>query len=153
MHGIEQQIVVFLQSLFNTVGWAGVVAAMAIESACIPLPSEVTMPLAGWMLIQAKGFAIGSVLWAGLYGALGCTIGSVITYWIGAKGGRPILERYGKYVLISTHDIEVADRWFNKYGEGHGFLLAPAADRADFHFFAGRRRAHEFRPLHGPDPS
>jgi membrane protein DedA with SNARE-associated domain len=122
VHGIEQQIVVFLQSLFNTVGWAGVVAAMAIESACIPLPSEVTMPLAGWMLIQAKGFAMGSVLWAGLYGALGCTIGSVITYWIGAKGGRPILERYGKYVLISSHDIEVADRWFNKYGEATAFF-------------------------------
>jgi membrane protein DedA with SNARE-associated domain len=122
VHGIEEQIVYFLQNLFNTIGWAGVVVAMAIESACIPLPSEVTMPLAGWMLIQAKGLAMGSVLWAGLYGGLGCTIGSIITYWIGAKGGRPLLERYGKYVLISTHDIEVADHWFHKYGEATAFF-------------------------------
>jgi membrane protein DedA with SNARE-associated domain len=122
VHGIEQQIVLFLQNLFNTIGWAGVVAAMAIESACIPLPSEVTMPLAGWMLIQAKGLAITSVLWAGFYGSVGCTLGSVITYWIGAKGGRPLLERYGKYVLISTHDIGVADRWFTQYGEATAFF-------------------------------
>ncbi len=122
MHAIEQEIVIFLQSLFNTVGWFGVVAAMAIESACIPLPSEVTMPLAGWMLIEAKGLAVINVLWAGFYGALGCTIGSVVTYWIGAMGGRPLLERYGKYVLISRHDMDVADRWFRNYGEATAFF-------------------------------
>jgi len=122
VHGIEQQIVLLLQNVFNTIGWAGVVAAMAIESACIPLPSEVTMPLAGWLLIQDKQLGIASVLWAGFYGGLGCTLGSVITYWIGAKGGRPLLERYGKYVLISTHDIEIADRWFSKYGEATAFF-------------------------------
>lgn len=122
MHAIEQEIVIFLQSLFNTVGWFGVVAAMAIESACIPLPSEVTMPLAGWMLIEAKGLAVINVLWAGFYGALGCTIGSVVTYWIGAMGGRPLLERYGKYVLISRHDMDIADRWFRNYGEATAFF-------------------------------
>lgn len=122
MAGVEEQIVLFLQNLFNTIGWGGVVVAMAIESACVPLPSEVTMPLAGWMLIQAKGLPVVNVLWAGFYGALGCTIGSVITYWIGAKGGRPLLERYGKYVLISAHDIEIADRWFEKYGEATAFF-------------------------------
>jgi membrane protein DedA with SNARE-associated domain len=122
MHGIEQQIVNFLQNLFNTVGWPGVVAAMAIESACIPLPSEVTMPLAGWMLVQAKGLSVWHVLWASFYGGLGCTIGSVITYWIGALGGRPLLEKYGKYVLISRHDMDVADRWFSKYGEATAFF-------------------------------
>jgi len=120
--GFEQQIVFFLQNLFTTIGWAGVVVAMAIESACIPLPSEVTMPLAGWMLIQAQGLPMWHVLWAGFYGALGCTIGSVIMYWIGAKGGRPLLERYGKYVLISAHDIEIADHWFEKYGEATAFF-------------------------------
>mgnify|MGYP005833191851 FL=1 len=122
MHAFEQQVVIFLQNLLNTIGWGGVVAAMAVESACIPLPSEVTMPLAGWMLIQAKGFATWHVVWAGFYGALGCTIGSVFTYWVGAKGGRPILERYGRYVLISTHDMEVADRWFHRYGEATAFF-------------------------------
>lgn len=122
MEAIEEQVVIFLENLFATIGWTGVVIAMAIESACIPLPSEVTMPLSGWMLIQARGLSIWHNLWAGFYGALGCTIGSVITYWIGALGGRPLLERYGRYVLISSHDIEVADRWFNKYGEATAFF-------------------------------
>jgi membrane protein DedA with SNARE-associated domain len=122
MHGIEQQIVTFLQNLFNTVGWPGVVAAMGIESACIPLPSEVTMPLAGWMLVQAKGLTIWGCLWAAFYGGLGCTIGSVITYWIGALGGRPLLEKYGKYVLISRHDMDTADKWFTRYGQATAFV-------------------------------
>ncbi len=122
MHAIEEQIVLFLQNLFQTIGWAGVVVAMAIESACIPLPSEVVMPLAGWMLIQARGLSVWHTLWAGFYGALGCTIGSVITYWVGALGGRPLLEKYGRYVLISRHDIEMADRWFNRYGEHTAFF-------------------------------
>jgi len=122
MEAIEEQIVLFLEHLFSAIGWWGVVAAMTIESACVPLPSEVTMPLAGWFLIQSKGLPVWHTLWAGFYGALGCTIGSVITYWVGALGGRPILEKYGKYVLISRHDMEVADRWFNKYGEATAFF-------------------------------
>ncbi|MHB0875078.1 MAG: DedA family protein [Anaerolineae bacterium] len=122
MHAIEEQVVQFLQNLFNAVGWGGVVTAMAIESACIPLPSEVTMPLAGWMLIQAKGLSAWYILLAGLWGAVGCTIGSVITYWIGALGGRPLVERYGRYVLISKHDIHRADEWFRKYGEATAFF-------------------------------
>jgi len=122
LHAFEEQVVLFLGNLFDAVGWLGVVVAMAIESACIPLPSEVTMPLSGWMLIQAKGLSVWHVLWAGFYGALGCTIGSVFTYWVGALGGRPLLERYGKYVLISAHDMEVADRWFGKYGEATAFF-------------------------------
>lgn len=122
MEAIEHQIVLFLESLFNSVGWAGVVIAMTIESACIPLPSEVTMPLAGWMLIQAKGLSVWHTLWAGVWGGVGCTLGSVITYWIGALGGRPILEKYGKYVLISQHDIETADRWFDRWGEATAFF-------------------------------
>jgi len=122
MAGIEHQIVQFLQSLYNAVGWPGVVLAMAIESASIPLPSEVIMPLAGWMLVEAKGLSIAHTVWGGFYGALGCTIGSVITYWIGALGGRPFLERYGKYVLISRHDIAMADDWFGRWGEATAFF-------------------------------
>ncbi len=122
MHAFEEQVVRFLEGLFNTIGWGGVVAAMGIESACIPLPSEVTMPLAGWMLVQAKGLSMLHLFWAGWWGAVGCTIGSVITYWVGALGGRPLVERYGRYVLISAHDIERADEWFAKYGERTAFL-------------------------------
>jgi membrane protein DedA with SNARE-associated domain len=122
LEAIEHQVVLFLQNLIQTVGWAGIVLAMAIESACVPLPSEVTMPLAGWMLIQARGLSVWHTFWAGWWGAVGCTLGSVFTYWIGAKGGRPLLEKYGKYVLIRTHDIEMADRWFAKYGEHTAFF-------------------------------
>jgi membrane protein DedA with SNARE-associated domain len=122
LEAIEHQIVLFLQNLIQTVGWAGIVLAMTIESACIPLPSEVTMPLAGWMLIQAKGLSVWHTFWGGLWGAVGCTLGSVLTYWVGAKGGRPLLERYGKYVLIRAHEIEVADRWFDRYGEHTAFF-------------------------------
>jgi membrane protein DedA with SNARE-associated domain len=90
---------------------------MAIESACIPLPSEIVMPLAGWMLIKAQSLSPLYNLLAGVYGALGCTIGSIIAYGVGIWGGRPFLKRYGKYVLINQHDIDTADRWFNKNGD------------------------------------
>jgi membrane protein DedA with SNARE-associated domain len=122
LQALEHQVVLFLQNLIQAVGWAGIVLAMAIESACVPLPSEVTMPLAGWMLIQARGLSVWHTFWGGWWGAVGCTIGSVITYWIGAKGGRPLLERYGKYVLIRTHEIETADTWFDRYGEHTAFF-------------------------------
>ncbi|MBI2864512.1 MAG: DedA family protein [Chloroflexi bacterium] len=95
---------------------------MAIESACIPLPSEVIMPLSGWMLIQAKRLSIWWTLLAAFYGALGCTIGSVVAYWVGALGGRPLVERYGRFFLVSHHDLAVADRWFAKYGDWAAFL-------------------------------
>ena len=89
---------------------------MAIESACIPLPSELIMPLAGWMLIKEKSLAATYTLVAGVYGALGNTIGSAIAYGVGMWGGRPFLEKYGKYILISRHDLDLADRWFDRSG-------------------------------------
>jgi len=122
VHAFEEQLVLFLQQLFDAIGWAGVVFAMAIESACIPLPSEVTMPLAGWMLVQAQGLPPMHLFWAGFWGAVGCTIGSVITYWIGALGGRPLVLKYGRYVFVTAHDLERADRWFSRYGEHAAFF-------------------------------
>ena len=102
--------------------WPGVIALMAIESACIPLPSEIIMPLAGWMLIRAQALPVTYILIAGAYGALGCTIGSVVTYVIGMRGGRPFLEKYGKYLLVSKRDLELADKWFAKYGSWSIFI-------------------------------
>jgi len=90
---------------------------MAIESAAIPLPSELIMPLAGWKLILERGHGAAWLLLAGLYGAIGNLIGSWIAYGIGAAGGRPLLERYGRYVLITKRDLERADRWFSERGE------------------------------------
>lgn len=89
---------------------------MAIESACIPLPSEFIMPLAGWMLIKDKGLGWEWIILAGLFGAIGNTIGSLIAYYVGARGGRPIVEKYGKYIFISHRDLDLADRWFQRWG-------------------------------------
>ena len=97
-------------------GWTGVVVLMAVESACIPLPSEIIMPLSGWMLIKEQSLPVSYTLIAGIYGALGCTIGSVVAYAVGMWGGRPFLSRYGRYILISHHDLDLADRWFEKSG-------------------------------------
>jgi membrane protein DedA with SNARE-associated domain len=86
---------------------------MAIESACIPLPSELILPMAGWMVAQGKF----DLWWATIAGTMGCTIGSAVAYWVGAWGGRPLVMRFGKYVLISAHDLDRADRWFARYGD------------------------------------
>jgi membrane protein DedA with SNARE-associated domain len=122
LEAIEEQLVLLVQELFNAVGWPGVILAMAIESACIPLPSEVTMPLSGWMLVKEAGLPAIATFWGGLWGAVGCVIGSVVAYWVGAWGGRPFLLKYGRYVLLSKHDIDLADRWFDRYGELTTFL-------------------------------
>lgn len=121
-HAVEQAIIEFVQKLYDTMGWFGVVVAMAIESACIPLPSEVIMPLAGWFLVEAKGLGVGWTFFAGLMGAIGCTIGSAVAYWVGAIGGRPFILKWGKYVLISPHHVDLADRWFAQRGEIMAFV-------------------------------
>ena len=102
--------------------WPGVVVLMAVESACIPLPSEIIMPLAGWILIKNQSLPISFNLIAGILGAFGCTIGSLAAYWVGAKGGRPFLNKYGKYVLITPHDLDRADGWFQKNGDWAIFI-------------------------------
>lgn len=117
MQGIEQQLLEFIRNVYELLSWPGVVALMAVESACIPLPSEIVMPLAGWMLVKAQGLTAWYVLLAGFYGGLGCTIGSLAAYAVGAKGGRPLVEKYGKYVLLSQHDLDLAEVWFAKYGD------------------------------------
>jgi membrane protein DedA with SNARE-associated domain len=114
---VEQLILDFIRHVYQVIGWSGMVLLMVIESACIPLPSEIIMPLSGWMLIADKGLGVGYIVLAGFCGAVGNVVGSVIAYWVGAWGGRPFLNRYGKYLLISQHDIELADRWFDRYGD------------------------------------
>ena len=123
MEALEHQLVEFLTNLFQSIGWFGVVVIMALESANIPIPSEVTMPLAGWMLVQAKGQTVWHALFlGGLWGAVGCTVGSVLSYWLGAWGGRPLVQRYGQYILVSEEDLEKADRWFGRWGDWAAFI-------------------------------
>lgn len=103
----------FIISVISTLGYGGIVLLMAIESACIPLPSEIIMPFSGYLVFTGE-----MELWkVALAGALGCVLGSIPAYYLGAYGGRPVLERYGKYVLISPRDLDLADRWFQRYGE------------------------------------
>jgi membrane protein DedA with SNARE-associated domain len=120
---LEQQIVAFLTHLLQTIGWPGVVAIMTVESCNIPVPSEVTMPLAGWMLVQARGLpAWQAVVMGGLMGALGCTLGSMLSYGLGAWGGRPLIKRYGRWILVAEEDLEQADHWFARWGDWAAFI-------------------------------
>ena len=105
-------------------GYLGIVLLMAIESACIPLPSEIIMPFAGYLVSTGQ-----MNFWlVGIAGAVGCVAGSMVAYWAGMYGGRPFVERYGKYVLVSRHDLDIADRSFAKYGQAIVFTarLLPA---------------------------
>ena len=112
----------FLASLIIAVisklGYAGIVLLMGIESACIPLPSEVIMPFSGY-LVSAGRF---SLMWVAIAGAAGCNLGSLFAYYAGAWGGRPLAERYGRMVLVSRHDLEMADRFFHRYGDWAVFI-------------------------------
>ena len=114
---IEDFILGLATDTYDYMGWFGVIVMMAIESAAIPLPSEIIMPMAGWKLVLERGLGVPGLLRAGFSGALGNLLGSLVAYWIGAAGGRPILERYGRYVLITRRDLDRADRWFASHGE------------------------------------
>jgi membrane protein DedA with SNARE-associated domain len=122
IHGIESALLDFIRNTYDVISWPGVIALMAIESACIPLPSELIMPLAGWMLIKERGLGWEWLILAGLFGAIGNTIGSLIAYYVGARGGRPFIEKYGKYILVSHHDLDLADRWFTRWGSATVFV-------------------------------
>jgi membrane protein DedA with SNARE-associated domain len=119
---MEQQVLDFINRVYLLLGWPGVVALMTIESACIPLPSEIIMPLAGWMLVDSAGLSVWFIVLAAFCGAIGNVFGSLISYWVGAKGGLPFLKRYGKYILISNHDLERANHWFGRYGDWITFI-------------------------------
>jgi membrane protein DedA with SNARE-associated domain len=122
------KIIEFLSGIIvatiSLLGYSGIVLLMAIESACIPLPSEIIMPFSGYLVSTGQ-----MNLWlVGLAGAVGCVLGSLVAYWVGSKGGRPLIEKYGRYVLVSSHDLDLADRWFANYGEVIVFVsrLLPA---------------------------
>ena len=117
MLGIETWFLEIITKVYDAMGWPGVVFLMAIESAAIPFPSELIMPLAGWLLIEAKGESAWMLGLAAFYGALGNLLGSWVAYWISLKGGRPLLKKYGRYVLLTQHDVDRAEQWFQKYGE------------------------------------
>jgi membrane protein DedA with SNARE-associated domain len=108
----------FIIGVISSGGYLGIVALMAIESACIPLPSEVIMPFSGYLVYTGRFH----LLWVATAGAIGCNLGSVIAYEIGFYGGRPLVERYGSYILLSRGELDWADHFFARWGSPAVFI-------------------------------
>ena len=106
-------IATWILGIISSMHYGGIVLLMAIESACIPLPSEIIMPFAGFLVSRGEMTLFGIAL----AGAIGCVVGSIPAYYLGLFGGRPLAEKFGKYVLISKKDLDMADRWFKNRGE------------------------------------
>jgi len=110
----------------STYGYAGVAFLMALESACMPVPSEIVMPFAGYLVYAAgqPGYdgTVMTLFGVGLAGAIGCTLGSIAAYWAGRYAGRPLIVRYGRYFLIQEKHLLTAERWFEKYGDAATFI-------------------------------
>ena len=109
---IVGHVAAWIVGVISASGYAGVAGLMAMESACLPLPSEVIMPFAGYLASTGRF----SLVLAATAGAIGCNVGSTIAYWIGAKGGRRFVERWGGYMLLNEGDLERADRFFSRFG-------------------------------------
>lgn len=99
--------------VISTLGYGGVLLLVAIESACIPLPSEIILPFSGYLAWTGR-FDLAGIAVAG---ALGSNLGSAVAYWVGSHGGRPWLERHGRWLLLRPQDLDFADRWFRRHGE------------------------------------
>ena len=111
-----EKFIAFLGELIKSVisagGYKGIVALLALNSSGIPIPSEVILPFSGY-LVHLGRF---NLILVAVVGAIGCNIGSAIAYWIGAKGGRPLVERYGKWVLMGHHDLDRMTGFFDRFG-------------------------------------
>jgi membrane protein DedA with SNARE-associated domain len=110
---IVEALAVFTTGVISAMGYGGIVLLMGIESACIPLPSEIIMPFAGYLVYRGEMTLHG----AALAGAIGCVVGSIPAYYLGLYGGRPLIERWGKYVLLSRRELDFADRLFQRHGQ------------------------------------
>jgi membrane protein DedA with SNARE-associated domain len=118
MEKIIAALASFVIAVISKTGLLGVIILMGIESACIPLPSEIIMPFAGYLVFTGHF----TLLWAATAGAIGCNLGSVVAYEIGFYGGRPLIEKYGSYILMSRHDLDLADRFFQRFGSAAVFI-------------------------------
>ena len=108
----------FIIAGISAMGYSGIILMMAIESACIPLPSEIIMPFSGYLVFTGQFGLIGTAV----AGAAGCVVGSVAAYFAGVYGGRPFLLKYGRYVLITPKELDTADRFFARYGDAAIFI-------------------------------
>lgn len=158
LHKILAPLILWMTAVMAAVGPFGVTFLMGIESACIPLPSEVIMPFAGFLAFKGRmtflglgaGHPAGQILIAGLFGALGCNLGSLPAYELGAWGGRKAVERYGRYIFLNMEHLDQAHRFFEHFGHWaiiigrmlpviRTFIALPAGiarmDRTRFHLF------------------
>ncbi len=158
LHKLLVPVIAWMTALMVAVGPLGVTCLMAIESACIPLPSEVIMPFAGFLAHKGQMTLLGwgtadpwaQVCIAGFFGALGCNLGSLPAYELGAWGGRKAVERYGKFILLNLDHLDQAHRFFERFGRGaillgrilpviRTFIALPAGiahmDRVQFHLY------------------
>src|SRR6201981_2379790 len=111
-------VFLFIKSIIGVTGYAGITLLMAIESACIPLPSELIMPFAGYLVYEGSM----RLFWVATAGAIGCNLGSLVAYEIGRYGGRPLVERYGRWILMGRRELDWADRFFERWGQAGGFI-------------------------------
>jgi len=109
---MSEKLIALLIAFIHSTGYTGVAVLMAIQSACIPIPSEVIMPFAGYALASTKW----QLVLLATIASLASNIGSIPAYWVGAKGGRPMVERYGRWLLLSRRDLDLVDRFFAKFG-------------------------------------
>jgi membrane protein DedA with SNARE-associated domain len=109
---------VFIKSVIGATGYSGIALLMAIESACIPLPSELIMPFAGYLVFDGAM----KLFWVATAGAIGCNLGSLVAYEVGYSGGRRLVEKYGAYILLSRRELDWADRFFARWGEAAVFI-------------------------------
>src|ERR1051325_8285195 len=118
-------VFVFIKTVIAATGYGGVAILMAIESACIPLPSELIMPFAGYLVYEGQM----NLFWAATAGAIGCNLGPLVAYeigccrWasgvreeIGCRGARPLVERYGRWIMMGRRELDWADRFFARWG-------------------------------------
>lgn len=120
MHSIIQAVTHWITTSIANLGYFGIVIMMGIESACIPLPSEIIMPFGGYLVY--KDPAHFNIWLMGVAGAVGCVWGSMVAYWAGKYGGRPFVEKYGRYILVRHKDLDKADAWFKRHGDAAIFF-------------------------------
>jgi membrane protein DedA with SNARE-associated domain len=109
---MSEKLIALIIGFITTGGYASVILLMAIQSACIPIPSEVIMPLAGYALAHTQ---LDLIILATV-ASIASNLGSIPAYWVGAHGGRPMVERYGSYLLLSRRDLDLVDRFFDRFG-------------------------------------
>ena len=125
MHSIISAVTSWITTNIGNLGYLGIVIMMGIESACIPLPSEIIMPFGGYLVYKDParfGGVWSGLIWMGVAGAAGCVWGSAVAYWAGKFGGRPFVEKYGRYFLIREQDMDKADVFFTKHGDAAIFI-------------------------------